>query len=71
MKRYEEFIEDEKDEKYRDGKIPCIVCGSDKAFWEIGDERFYCPACETHADLQRRYAIYVKMQSRKEKICTR
>lgn len=63
MKTYEQFIEDRKDPKYKDGKLPCIVCGSKGAYWEIGDARYYCPACEKHARLKEDYAIYVKSQS--------
>lgn len=32
MKTYEQFIEDRKDPKYKDGKLPCIVCGTKDAY---------------------------------------
>lgn len=60
MKTYEQFIEEKKDPKYKDGKLPCIVCGAKDAYWEIGDVRYFCPACEKHARLRDDYKMYIK-----------
>lgn len=55
---YEQFKEYRKDPKWKDGTVPCIVCGSKEAYWEIGDARYYCPGCETHARLREDYESY-------------
>lgn len=56
---YNEFKESKKDEKYKDGKTPCYICGSNKAYWEIGDSRYYCAGCEEHAGLWDKYIKYL------------
>lgn len=60
LMNFYEFKESEKDEKYLDGKHKCIVCSKVPAYWEIGDARYYCPACEEHARLQEHYEIYIR-----------
>ena len=67
MKTYEEFKEESKDKRYRLGLHKCIVCGKRKAYWEIGDARYLCAACEEHAHIQERYKDYVLECIKKEK----
>ena len=58
MLSFEEFKEKIKDNKYKEGKSRCIVCGKIPAYWEIGDARYYCSACEEHANLNKLYEEY-------------
>lgn len=67
MKTYEEFREESKDKRYRLGLHKCIVCGKRKAYWEIGDARYLCAACEEHAHIQEKYKNYVLECIKKEK----
>ena len=56
---FEQFKEAMKDSKYNsDSK--CICCGSNNAFWEGGDARYYCSVCEEHAGLESAYKAYLK-----------
>ena len=64
MLSFEEFKEKEKDTKYVDGTHKCIVCGKTPAYWEIGDSRYWCPACDEHARLKEGYAFYLKSKGR-------
>lgn len=57
---YEEFKESHKDVKYLDGTHKCIVCGKVPAYWEIGDTRYYCSACEEHSGLKDDYKRYCR-----------
>lgn len=67
MKTYKEFREASKDKRYRLGFQKCIVCGKRKAYWEIGDARYLCAACEEHAHIQEKYKNYVIECIKKDK----
>ena len=54
---YEEFKQSRI--KY-DGITKCFVGDCDKpAFWEGGDERYWCGMCEEHSHLRASYRLYL------------
>lgn len=55
MDDYEKFKESWKDKKYLDGSYKCYVCGIQPAYYELGDERFYCAGCEKCARIKERF----------------
>lgn len=57
---YEEFKESKKSTRYLNGTYKCIMCGKVLAFWEVGDSRYYCPACEEHSRIKDDYDMYCK-----------
>jgi Zn finger protein HypA/HybF involved in hydrogenase expression len=68
---YEEFKESKKSIRYINGIYKCIVCGKVPAFWEVGDSRYYCPACEEHSRIKDDYDMYRKSMELKVLHCMR
>ena len=68
---YEEFKESKKSIRYLNGTYKCIVCGKVPAFWEVGDSRYYCPACEEHSRIKDDYDMYCKSIELKVLHCMR
>lgn len=55
IETYEEFKERYKDAEY--SGIKCFLCDK-PAEYKCGDERFYFPGCEDHAEMKEKYDEY-------------
>lgn len=64
IKRYKEWLADQAEQSRESGHLGdhCFVAGCDNPgpYYVVGDERFWCGMCETHAGMTDNYREYVK-----------
>lgn len=66
MVSFEEYLEAQKDEKYKGKNMECFVIGCEEiGEYELGDSRYYCPGCAKHAHMKEKYDY--ELAKRKEK----